>query len=430
VKRKTRRKGRTKLEEYMFKSSELRGRLHRRLAGGVALATLLALAVAPGSFSAGMAAAATSAKTVSLVAACPSTVTIMTDWSPEAEQGAYYELAASGGVTSSTNQTYTAPLLDPSTGKSTGVKVELLEGGPAVGFMSTPEYLNSNPSILMGADDDDTAIADFGTLPVVGIVAPFNNSLHILLWNGNLKKVNSFAALKKSNMTLLYFADTEFVEYMAGAGYVSVSQLDSSYTGSPSRFIASNGDIAEQGFATDEPFIYSHETTAWDKSIAYELTSNTGYNPYSEQGEATPANITKYAACFKLLVPMIQQAQISYLQSPARANKLIISLNKAYGENGGLYVLADAQYADKTLLGDRIVSQGVGAFGSYNIARVKTLIAQLTPILAKANTPLPAGDTAGTFVTNKFIDPNIKFTLYKGPYNDTKGVIVMPGVKK
>ncbi len=109
---------------------------------------------------------------------------------------------------------------------------------------------------------------------------------------------------------------------------------------------------------------------------------------------------------------------------------MIISLNKAYGENGGLNVLADAQYADKTLLADRIVTQGVGAFGSYNMARVKTLIAQLTPILAKANTPLPAGDTASTFVTNKFIDPKIKFTSYKGPYNKTKGVIVMPGVKK
>ena len=371
---------------------------------------------------------ATAVKTVSLKGICPNPVKIATDWTPEAEQGAYYQLAASGGTTDTSNKTYTAPLLDPFTGKSTGVNVQLLAGGPALGYMQTPEVLTTQPSVLMGADDDDTAIATYSNTPVMGIVAPFNNSVHILLWNPTKFNFRNFADMKSSNATVLYFSGTEFVEYMAGAGYLNSSQLDSSYNGSPARFVATGGGVVEQGFATAEPYLYTHETPAWNKTIAYELTSTTGYNPYSEMGEATKANISKYSACFKQLVPMIQESQITYLKSPNRTNKIIVGLNTAYGEIGGNYDMAVARYADKTMLADRIVSQGPGAFGSFNIQRVNNLITQLRPVLNTNGQSLPANFKASTVVTNRFIDQKIKFTTYKGPYNKTTGVITVPGV--
>jgi hypothetical protein len=366
-------------------------------------------------------------KTVSLKGVCPNPVKIATDWTPEAEQGAYYQLAASRGTTDTNNKTYTAQLLDPNTGKSTGVKVDLLAGGPALGYQQTPEVLTTQPDVLLGADDSDTAIATSGTTPVVGIVAPFNNSVHILLWNPAKFNFKNFADVKASGATVLYFSGTEFVEYMAGAGFLSTSQLDSSYNGSPARFVATGGGVVEQGFATAEPYLYTHETSAWNKTIAYELTSNTGYNPYSEMGEATPTNIKKYSACFKRLVPMIQEAQIKYLQHPNRINTLLVGLNTAYGEVGGNYDMAVAKYADKTMLADRIVSQGPGGFGSFNISRVNTQILQLRPVLNTNGQSLPASFKAGNVVTNKFINPSIKFNWYKGPYNKTTGVITVPG---
>ena len=407
---------------------KLEGRLRRRATVVVTVSLLTAFAVAP--MSSGAAAkkkAVSPVKTVSLKGICPNPVKIATDWTPEAEQGAYYQLAASGGTIDTGNKTYTAPLIDPFTGRPTGVKVQLLAGGPALGYMQTPEVLTTQPSVLMGADDDDTAIATSSTTPVVGIVAPFNNSVHILLWNPAKFKFANFTDMKKSNATVLYFSGTEFVEYMAGAGYLDASQLDSSYNGSPARFVASGGGVVEQGFATAEPFLYTHETPAWNKTIAYELTSTTGYNPYSEMGEATPSNIAKYSACFKQLVPMIQESQITYLKSPNRTNKTIVALNKAYGEIGGNYDMAVAQYADKTMLADKIVSQGVGAFGSFNIPRVNNLITQLRPVLNTNGQSLPANYSARNVVTNRFIDPKIKFTFYKGPYNNTSGVITVPG---
>jgi hypothetical protein len=420
-----------------MKQHSVQSRFRGRAVTGIAALSLVALCVGPLSSSAAVKGPASSSqasthvvthvKTVSLKGYCPSLVKIATDWTPEAEQGAYYQLAASGGVTDTSSKTYTAPLIDPNTGKSTGVKVQLLAGGPALGYLQTPEVLTTQPSILMGADDDDTAIATHGTTPVTGIVAPFNNSVHIILWNPAKYNFTSFAALKASAIAVLYFSGTEFVEYMAGAGYLNQSQLDSSYNGSPARFVASGGGVAEQGFATAEPYLYTHETPAWNQTVAYMLTSTTGYNPYSEMGEATPTNVKKYAACFKRLVPMIQQSQITYLNSPNRVNKLIVGLNTAYGEIGGNYDMKVAQYADRTMLADRIVSQGPGGFGSFNIARVNTLVTQLRPVLNSNGQSLPANFNANTVVTNKFINPKIKFKGYKGPYNATNGVITVQG---
>jgi hypothetical protein len=108
-------------------------------------------------------------------------------------------------------------------------------------------------------------------------------------------------------------------------------------------------------------------------------------------------------------------------------NKLIVGLNTSYGEIGGNYDMAVAQYADRTMLADRIVSQGSGGFGSFSLPRVNTNITQLRPVLNTNGQSLPANFNANQVVTNKFINSKIKFTSYKGPYNTTTGVITVVG---
>ena len=353
---------------------------------------------------------------------CPSTVEIQQNWTPEAEQGAYYQLAASGGTIDSGQKTYTAPLLNPSTGKPTGVNVELLAGGPATGYSNPEQLLYENQSILLGVDATDSQIQSYSKTPTVGVVTPMYLYDNVFFWNPAKNNLSGISAIGSSGATLLSYGTGGALNlYLEAKGELHHSQIDGAYNGSPADFVASGGALISGGYATYEPYYYSHQLSAWDKAISYQLIETTGYNPYSNTTFVTPANLKKYSACLKKLVPMIQQAQISYLQSPNRVNQLIVQLATDYKIGGG-YSMAVAQYADQTMLADKIVSNpSSGAFGSFDLARVNTLISQLKA--TKSVTGLPASFSASTLETNQFIDPSISMTFYTGPYNNTSGVI-------
>jgi hypothetical protein len=353
---------------------------------------------------------------------CPSTVEIQQNWTPEAEQGAYYQLAASGGTIDSGQKTYTAPLLNPSTGKPTGVNVELLAGGPATGYSNPEQLLYENQSILLGVDATDSQIQSYSKTPTVGVVTPMYLYDNVFFWNPAKNNLSGISAIGSSGATLLSYGTGGALNlYLEAKGELHHSQIDGAYNGSPADFVASGGALISGGYATYEPYYYSHQLSAWDKAISYQLIETTGYNPYSNTTFVTPANLKKYSACLKKLVPMIQQAQISYLQSPNRVNQLIVQLATDYKIGGG-YSMAVAQYADQTMLADKIVSNpSSGAFGSFDLARVDTLIGQLKA--TKSVTGLPASFSASTLETNQFIDPSISMTFYTGPYNNTSGVI-------
>lgn len=374
------------------------------------------------STSASASSGASTSTTGVLAGICPSTVEIQNNWTPEAEQGAYYELAASGGSIDSSQKTYTAPLIDPSSGKPTGVNVELLAGGPAVGYSNPEQLLYENQSILLGVDATDSQIQSYGKTPTIGVVTPMYLYDNVYFWSPDKHNLSSIADIGSSGATLLSYGTGGALNlYLEAKGELHKSQIDGSYKGSPADFVASGGSMISGGYATYEPYYYSHDLAAWDKPISYQLIETTGYNPYSNTTFVTPTNLAKYSKCLSKLVPMIQQAQINYLQSPTRVNQLIVQLNDAY-KLGGAYTMAIADYADKTMLGDRIVSQPpTGAFGSFDMARVNTLINQLKS--TNSVTGLPSGFSATTMESNKFIDPSIKMTFYTGPYNNPDGVI-------
>jgi hypothetical protein len=365
-----------------------------------------------------------SASPSSLAGICPSTVKIQLNWTPEAEQGAYYELAASSGSINSGQKYYTAPLVDPSNGVKTGVQVQILAGGPAVGYTSPERLLYTDSSILLGMDATDSQIEAFSTSPTIGIVSPMYKYDNVFFWNPakyHFTKISQFAA---SNATVLSFGSkTPLNSFLEGKGWIKASQVDGSYNGTPAQFVATGGGVISGGYATYEPYFYSHELSAWDKPISYELIANTGYNPYSEDTFTTPGNLKKYASCFKKLVPMIQQAQISYEESPTRVNRLIVQLDDAYKIGGG-YNMAVGAYAAKTLLEDRVVANPPsGGFGSFTMKRVNTLIHLLEN--THSLTGLPKNFNAGMLETNRFIDPQLTLG-YKGPYNNVSGVITEP----
>ncbi len=118
--------------------------------------------------------------------------------------------------------------------------------------------------------------------------------------------------------------------------------------------------------------------------------------------------MTKYAACFKKLIPDIQQAQVDYAANPKPANDLIVKLVSAYN-NGWVYDAGTADYSVQTQLADKIIANGAdGVMGSEDAARIQKLIGIVTAIDVKVGKAPKAGLMASDLFTNQFLNPTIK----------------------
>ena len=383
------------------------------LIAGAAIATLAAAcssstsstsAGSPGTASPGTAQAAIS-PAVDLAGICPSTVVVQTDWYPEADDFIPYQLAGPNGTVNTSNKSYTAELL--ASGKDTGVKIQVRAGGPAIGDQLVAAELYEDPSILLGFVETDQAIELSNTQPTVAVVADRQEAPTIIAWSpAEHPGVKTIAQLGKTGTTVLYYNGAPYMDYLTGAGILSSKQIDGAYNGTPADFVASGGKDALQGFATAEPYEYSHEVSQWDKPLTYQLVSDYGYDPYPALA-TLPQNITKYAACFKKLVPIIQQGIVDYAANPGPADALIVKLVQEYNA-GWEYDAGEAAYAAQTMLTDNIIANSPdGTVGAFDDTRISKLITLLSPIYAKDGKPIKAGLTPQDIATNQFLDPSI-----------------------
>lgn len=341
-----------------------------------------------------------------LASVCPNPIVVQTDWYPEADHSELYELAAANGQVNTNNKWYTANLI--AQGYNTGVKIQIRLGGPAIGDQLVSAELYEDTNILLGYVGTDQAIQLSATQPTVAVVAPRLQSALEIEWSAaQHPSVKSIADLGKQNIKVLYYNGAPFMTYLIGKGILKQSQVDGSFDGTPARWVASGGQIAQQGFATADPYQYQYTIKQWLKPISFQLVSAVGYNPYGDSLATLPANVTKYAACFKKLVPIIQQAQVNYASNPVPADTLIAKLVSEYND-GWDYTASAAAFAAKAQVKDGIIANGPdGVLGHFNLARVNSLIKSLSPIYAKEGKTPKAGLTAPEIVTNRFIDPGI-----------------------
>jgi hypothetical protein len=377
------------------------------LVGGVAVATLVA-ACSSGSSSSVSSTSTTgaaSSSAISLKGICPSTVVVQTDWYPEADDFIPYQLAAQNGTVDTSNKSYTAELL--AQGKDTGVKIQVRAGGPAIGDQLVAAQMYEDPSILLGFVETDEAIELSSTQPTVAIVADRQEAPTIIAWSAaEHPGVKTISQLGKTGATVLYYNGAPFMSYLTGAGILSSKQPDGAYNGTPAQFVASGGKDALQGFATAEPYEYAHEVSEWDKPLTYQLVSDYGYDPYPALA-TLPQNVTKYAACFKKLVPIIQQGIVDYAKNPGPTDALIVKLVQEYN-SGWEYDAGEAAYAAKTMVSDKIIANSPdGTVGAFDDTRISKLIALLRPIYAKDGKAVKAGLTPQDLTTNQFLDPSI-----------------------
>lgn len=375
---------------------------------GVAFAATLTLAACGGSDSASDTTMATAAEGVDLAAAgCPATVTIQTDWNPEAEHGNLYNLIGPGYTVDTAKLAVTGDLM--ASGKTTGVKVQIRAGGPAIGYEQVTAQLYKDPEILLGFTSTDEQVSHTVDKPTIAVVAPFNINPQIIMWDPNTyPEVKTIADLKKPGVKVRFFDGAAYMDYLIASGQLDKKQTDGTYDGTPASFIAAGGKDAQQGFGTSEPYAYKNLFKDWAKEISYQYLHDAGWTAYAQSLGGTPENIAKYDSCLKELVPVIQQATVDYIASPDTANAIILDAVEQYN-NGWTYDAGQATAAVAKMQADKLVANSPdGTLGSFDLDRVTKFIATATPVYEATGAEVKEGLVAEDVVTNKYIDPSIK----------------------
>jgi hypothetical protein len=337
---------------------------------------------------------------------CPATVVIQTDWNPEGEHGFLYNMLGTDYTIDKAKVSVTGTLV--SGGADTGVKLEIRSGGPAIGYGTVTAQMYTDNSILLGYVYTDEAIQNSAQFPTVAIESGFEKNPQMIMWDpATYPDVKNFADIGKSGMLVRYFSSAAWMDYFTSQGIIPKDKVDGSYDGTPALFVADQGKSGQQGFGSAEPYIYQNEVKEWGKPVAYSYVNDNGWNNYAESIATKPDNITKYADCFKKLVPMIQQSSVDYLNSPAAANKIILEAVAKF-DNGWVYSQGVADYAVKTIKADGLVGNGPDStVGNFDDTRVNDLIKLAIPVYTALGTAPKAGLTAADITTNQFIDPSI-----------------------
>jgi hypothetical protein len=219
--------------------------------------------------------------------------------------------------------------------------------------------------------------------------------------------VKTIADLKTTGAKVRYFGGTAYMDYFTSTGILDPAQVDGSYDGTPANFVADGGKSAQQGFATSEPYFYENVLTDWGKPVAYQTIHDAGWTSYAQTLAAKPETIVSAADCLKLLVPIIQQAQVDYVADPSTTNALILDLVAQYN-NGWMYDAGQADAAVALALENGLIANSPdGTLGSFDSQRMDEFLALAIPIFEGLGEKLKPGLTSADLATNQFIDPTI-----------------------
>jgi hypothetical protein len=348
------------------------------------------------------------ASSVDLSGVCPADIKIQTDWNPEMEHGHLYAMLGSDYEVDSNNKSVTGALM--ASGEDTGVDVTILSGGPAIGYAQPNAQLYSDESIFMAYVGTDEAVAHSTDLPTVSVFQPLEKDPQMIMWDPETyPDVTSIADLGTEDVTVRVFPGGVYIDYFVGTGVLSDSQVDTTYDGTPAVFVSEDGAIAQQGFASAEPYIYLNEVADWAKDVNYQLINDAGFPKYAASMSVRPEAVTEYADCLSLLVPIMQQAEVDYYDGTLKdsVESIVLELVDAF-DTGWVYSADVAAYSFDTMIADGIASDGPdGVLGTHDADRVAELLDIVTPIYTEQGIEIAEGLTAEDLYTNEFIDESI-----------------------
>jgi hypothetical protein len=338
---------------------------------------------------------------------CPSTIVVQTSWVPEMSFGALYALLGPNPQIDAKQKRVTAPLT--AQGKDTGVKLELRAGGPAIGFEQSTAQLYKDPDIHLAAPSaSDEVIQLSKTQPTIAVVALGDIDPQIIMWDpATYPEYNIIADIGQDDTKVLYFGGDTYMEYLVGSGILKRSQVDGSYDGSPARFVAEQGEIAQSGYATVEPYVFEKDVKEWGKPVKFQLVYDTGYPNYGTVLTLRTRDRDKLAPCLKKLVPILQQSQVDVMAKPDQTIPLVVQLNEDY-KTGVPYPKELAEFAISQQKQLGLTGNGNDqTIGNFDMARVQKMISIVGPIFAAQRKPIKDGLQPSDVVTNEFLDLNI-----------------------
>jgi hypothetical protein len=335
----------------------------------------------------------------SLQGICPDKIVIQIDWYATPERAAAFQLVGPGGAIDKKKGTYSGPLA------GTGVAVEVRLGGPFIGFQPIPALMYQDPSIYLGYVATDDAVQAAEKFPTKAVVAPLDLNPQIVMWDPGTYEVDTWSDVAKTQAKIVYIEGMPFMDYLVSKGYVSATQKDASFDGTPSRFVAEGGKLMQQAYASNEPYRWEHDVPSWHKPVKFLLVHDSGYTIYPQGLAVRAAQFESAKACLKQLVPMVQKAQLAYIDQPGPINDTLLEIAKTLGD-GPPITAAGNENAVAVIKRLHIVGNGPDAtLGNFDLGRVESTIALLRPIFAARGTRVPEKLAATDIVSNEFIDP-------------------------
>ena len=340
---------------------------------------------------------------VDLASVCPDPIVIQTDWFPESEHGALYEMLGEGYEVDVDQRVVRGPLV--AGGEETGIQIEVRTGGPAIGDQAVAAVTYADDRITLAYANTESQVLQWDDTPLLSVVAPLEINPQIIYWDPDTyPDVETLADLGEQNITINVFPAGVFSEVFVGNGTWSQNQVDPSYNASPARFIAEDGAIAQQGFASAEPYTYEHVFEDWMKPVAYQTLHDAGFQVYSQTLAIRAGDLEELRPCLEQFVPIVQQAAIDFVNAPDRANAIIIDAVDQY-DDFWVYDQGLADYSVQTQVELGLVGNGPDdTLGNIDEARVQTVIDQMRD---DAGLDVPGDLVAADLFSNDFIDPNI-----------------------
>ena len=331
-------------------------------------------------------------------AVCPQKLTIQTDWFPELEHGGTYQLIGPDGTADKDSVSYSGP-----------VQEQYAVGGLEELQINTVKFDKLNSAVLLDGEADmayinmSDIIKDSAAVDMVAVAKTLDKDPQMIMWDPEQNPIEGPEDIAATGAQVLHFPGVAYIDYMIGLGYMTEDQSNPSYDGSDAAWVADGGNFFQQGFATNEVYKYENEIEWKDGAPApvdFFTVGDIGFDNYPAAITMMRDKAEELSDCLEVLVPVMQQAWVDFLDDPKPITDAMIEINVAHD---GFWALSEGlNEAGMELVesGEFAINSPDGTYCSFDEERVQGLYDILAPIYDEQGTEI--ADSVDGIFTNEY----------------------------